>query len=79
MQTVWSDEAWIFFGLFAFVTTYFTLNLTLAVIEESYSNEKQKLDQQHIDDNPKIYVVCALFLSFCRSFSFLSKLFPRGY
>lgn len=44
MQTVWSNEAWIWFLLFAFVTTYFSLNLTLAVIEESFSNEKQKLE-----------------------------------
>ena len=44
LQDTWSNEAFIWFLLFAFVTVFFILNLTLAVVEESFSDEKEKAD-----------------------------------
>lgn len=42
LMDTWSAEAWIWFLLFAFVTVFFILNLTLAVVEESFSDERER-------------------------------------
>lgn len=36
MQDAWSNEAFIWFLLFCFITVFFILNLTLASVEESF-------------------------------------------
>lgn len=40
----WSREAWIWFLLFSFITVFFILNLTLAVVEEAFSDEKERAE-----------------------------------
>ena len=40
----WSMEAWIWFLLFSFITVFFILNLTLAVVEEAFSDEKERAE-----------------------------------
>ena len=40
LQDAWSNEAFVWFLLFCFVTVFFILNLTLASVEESFSEER---------------------------------------